>query len=379
MIKVSKQLLFIYPVLCSVLYICLQLFINTTEPYFFLNLLFILIFVYGITYIAKIFSLSMPISHEEHFKLTLLAIVIFSVMNLVGISFILALAFITVSVVFSFMTISFQSSLLNNAYAPLSPKLIMAQLYDARSLMEIWFTNSINARYVQTILGILWIALLPLAQSLVMSFALTRLLKVQSIGIPWVVFLLSGRIIFGIFQSVVLQSSASLITNNELIKRVYFPREIIIILIVAEVLIDFSLQFVALLIIGWLFNLPPNIYYILLPIPVLIMTLFSTGIGLIVSWLSLIIRDFRPLLTILLQLVMYLTIFYAKRATGENLEVMLVINPLLAITEAFRDIILYAQVPNFSHLLVAFFISLAILYPGYVLFKVNEDRFADYS
>jgi lipopolysaccharide transport system permease protein len=377
-----KLFFLLYPILCSILYASLQLsamlFNTDIDLSLLINLLFVIMIVYGIAYIGFAFGL-LPSISQHHFKLVLLAITFFSLIFLLNISIFLTLSFLIMSIGFSFITILAPRFLLSNAYVPLSLSLITHQLYQSRSLIFIWFNNTIRARYIQTTLGMLWIILLPLAQSLVIAFALTQLLKVRSIGTPWVVFLLSGRVIFGIFQSIVLLSSASLISNNELIKRVYFPREIIIILIVGEVLVDFLLQFVALLIICWLFALPPNIYYLFLPIPIIIMTLLSTGIGLIVSWLSLIIRDFRPLLTIGLQLLMYLTIFYAKRAPGEKLEIMLIINPLLTVTEAFRDIIIYNQVPNFGQLLITFFVSLAIFYPGYILFKVNEDRFADYS
>ncbi len=317
--------------------------------------------------------------HNQGWLVGIASLVMFSPLLIFTMPFFLIVLFIIICTILILLITLVPQYWLSTAYKPLSIKGIVEGIFKARSLIKIWFTQQIRARYIQATLGILWLIFLPLIQSLVMAFALTKLLGVNDIGAPWVVYLLSGRTIFGIFQSIVLQSSNALISNNELMRKIYFPREILIYLIIGEVLLDFAIQFVTLMLIAFLYGLQPNIYYFFLPIPILLMVSLSMGIGFIVSWLNLVIRDIHQLIVISLQLLMYLTVLYARRTSGEQLAFMFVINPLLAITESFRDIILYAQMPNMGYLTIAAVLSVCILYPGFVLFKVNEDRFAEFS
>ncbi|MBZ0296776.1 MAG: ABC transporter permease [Anaerolineae bacterium] len=256
----------------------------------------------------------------------------------------------------------------------------MREIYDKRFLVAIWLRYTIQSRYNQTILGILWIVLLPLSMSFVMAFAFTQLLgRTQNIGVPFVVFLLSGQIFFSVFSHVVMNSKSAILGTIGIIKQVYFPREVIIILIAGEALVDFTFTFVAFIVISLFFGVWPNIYYILLPIPLLLMLCLSLGVGFIVSWLSMIIRDMQQLIGVLMQLLFYVTVLFSSQSVDPRYEFLMSVNPVSALVEAFRDITLYGRVPDPVRLYLPTVISLVVLYFGYVLFKVNEDRFVDYS
>lgn len=256
----------------------------------------------------------------------------------------------------------------------------LEQLIRRRSLVFLWLRYRIEQRYTQTVLGIVWIILLPLATAFVLAFAFRQLsggtASVQ--GVPTVTFLLSGLSIFGIFSSTILKARGSIIDVQGIISRVYFPREIIILLVSGEALVDFLFTFVVMIFIDAAFGIYPNIYYLLLPLPIIGMLILSTGLAFILSWLSLLIRDLQQLLTVVIQLLLYTTVLYASdKASSSIYRSIMQSNPLSAIVFSFRDIILYNRLPDLGNLLFALVVSLVIARVGYVYFKINEDRFVD--
>ncbi len=255
----------------------------------------------------------------------------------------------------------------------------LRELVNHRHLLFLWLKYRIEARYRQTFLGILWIALLPLSTALVLSFAFTQLLGAGNImDVPFVAFILSGQVVFSIFQSIVIKSRSSILGSMGLIKQVYFPREILILLLVGEALVDFLFTFTATVVILTVFyDIPPNPYYILLPIPILIVAVLATGSALLVSWLSIMIYDMQQLIGILTQLLFFATVLYAPGRVSPEVSQIMALNPLASTMVAFRDIVLYGQVPDWRTLLMPCVLAICLLYLGYVIFKVNEDRFVD--
>jgi ABC-type polysaccharide/polyol phosphate export permease len=177
----------------------------------------------------------------------------------------------------------------------------------------------------------------------------------------------------------VLKAKESLLGATSIISRVYFPREIIIILVLGETVIDFLFVFAALIVINMTQGIYPNVYYILLPLPILIMTLFSSGLAFLLAWLGLIIRDLQQLLTVLVQLLFYIVVFYApERVVSDDYAVIINFIPLAPLVTAFRDILLYERMPDLISLYYPLVLGCMLLYFGYVYFKVNEDRFMDF-
>jgi ABC-type polysaccharide/polyol phosphate export permease len=163
------------------------------------------------------------------------------------------------------------------------------------------------------------------------------------------------------------------------IKQIYFPREIIIVLLSGEVLVDFGFMFIAMLIVNAFFGIYPNIYYPLLIFPIVLMVLLSIGIGFILSWLTMIVRDLEQLTGVVINMLMYLTVLLDVNSVSERMKMFILLNPVSAITEAFRAIVIYDQPPDFVSLFVPLALTSALLYTGYIFFKVNEDRLVDFE
>jgi len=258
-------------------------------------------------------------------------------------------------------------------------KLYLRELVAERHLLWLWARYRIEARYSQTSLGILWIIALPIINTLVMTFALDYVLQAREVGTPWVVFLLSGQVLFNVFRTIVMSSTTSLSSSMELIQQVGFPREIIILLSVAETAIDLCFTFAALIIVSMLYGIHINIYFIYLPLLIALMFGLSIGVGLLLSWFSLIFEDFQQLTGVILQILFYLTVLYSSERVGDSLTFLPLINPLSALVEAFRSVVIYARPPAIMDLLATIVLTPTILYVSYTIFKANEERFADFS
>ncbi|MDQ7025736.1 MAG: ABC transporter permease [Anaerolineae bacterium] len=256
----------------------------------------------------------------------------------------------------------------------------LTELYSRRTLVQLWLGYRLESRYAQTILGILWVILLPLLTSLVLAFAFTQFVGYSGVvdNVPYVAFLLAGLSIFDVGHSIILRAQESLKGSMHIISRVYFPREIVLLVMVGEVLVDFCVTFVAMVVINALFfQIYPNIYYVFLPLIVLIMVAFSLGVAFIVAWYGLLINDLQPLLTIIMQLLFYLTVLFSRSSASSLAIILLNVNPLALLLEAFRDIVLFARPPNGLNLAFAACLAITLLYVGYTLFKVNENRFVE--
>ncbi len=288
--------------------------------------------------------------------------------------------FVVAALIIGVLVVVLPTRLRASAYIQSTTAQDVREIYDNRHLILIWLRFRIQARYSQTVLGILWIVLLPLSMAFIMAFAFTQLLgRSSNLSVPFVAFLLSGQVMFEIFSHVVNHSKVEILSMMEIIQQVYFPREIVLLLIMGEALVDFLFTFVAMLFINWLLGVPPTIYILLLPIPILLMTALSLGVGFIVSWLSMLVRDMQQLVVVAVQLLFYVTVLFSAENIDPRYEFLMSINPVSAIVEAFRDITIYGRAPDPVRLYLPVVMAFVILYFGYTFFKVNEDRLVDYA
>jgi lipopolysaccharide transport system permease protein len=254
----------------------------------------------------------------------------------------------------------------------------MRLLWKNRVLLKIWTLYNIQSRYSQTILGIAWIVLLPLTTSVVLAFVFSTLLKVAPANdVPYVVLLLSGLVPWNLFNNCVFNSTRAIVGSMGVIGQVYFPREILVFVILGESLVDFGVTFVAMLVLNACFGVFPNAMVICLPCIMAIMVILTSGVMLVISNLSVLIRDIPQLMAIVMQILFYLTpILY--RQYPKELAVLNLVNPLAPIIAAFRDVIVSGRFPDLVSLYYPAVVGISLLYLGYVAFKANEGWFADY-
>jgi lipopolysaccharide transport system permease protein len=206
------------------------------------------------------------------------------------------------------------------------------------------------------------------------------LVRVPTNGIPFPLFFLSAFIVWQFFTQVVNSSAQSLVGNINVIIKSYFPRLALPISAVAGALVDMAISFMVLLVF-LLVNghFPINTRYLLLPLLVVLTTLFASGVGLLFGALMVVFRDMKNLLTFILMIWMYLTpIMYPITAVPENYRVLFYFNPLTGLVEAYRWVFLnLGNLPRMDYLLISLVVAMIVWLIGAVVFRAMENKIAD--
>jgi ABC-type polysaccharide/polyol phosphate export permease len=265
----------------------------------------------------------------------------------------------------------------------------LAELLDSRELLTNLTLRELRSRYKKSVLGWTWSLINPLANVAIYSIVFSVFLKVQPpTGHPsglknFPLFLLCALIPWSFFNNGLVSSTESLLTNGNLIKKVYFPRELLVVANVASLVItmviETSVLMAILVIVGN--NVIVWIPFVLLLIA--IQAVFVIGIGLTLSVLNVYFRDIRYLITILLQVLFYATpIVYPIRYVpkhahilGANVPARFLynLNPLTRLMEAYRDVLYETRLPPFgtmASIVIAASVTLAI--GGFVFAKMQR-------
>ncbi len=253
----------------------------------------------------------------------------------------------------------------------------LKRVVDNWALLRIWLSFNIQTRYSQRLLGILWIAIIPISTAIVLTIAFTQFMRIQ-LDVPFIAFYLAALVPYNVFANGVMFGTASVTGKIGLITQVYFPREILVLLTLGELIVDFLFTFLAMMLINLLYGLLPNVYFLFLPLLLLVHLVTTLGAMLIVSSLSVIVRDIPQLISVFLQLFFFLTpVIYPVETIPEQFRFLFVLNPIAAVIQAFRDIIVYGRAPNPVTLYYPIVFAGAILILGYATFKSIEDEMAD--
>lgn len=267
--------------------------------------------------------------------------------------------------------------------APLQERTLRAalgRLWAYRALLRLWLRYRIEARYRQLVLGVLWIVLLPLSTALVLAFAFTQLLGDNALDVPYVAFLLSGQVIFGVFQSIILNAKGGLVDHLDMMKQVAFPREIPLLLNAGEALVDFIFTFLAMLLIhAAFFGLAPNVHFIWLPLVLLGMLALALGLAFVLADLGVRVRDLQNLLAVLVQLLFFMIVLYLPGSGAQQYDQLMMLNPLAQFVVAFRAITIYGHAPDPLGLGLSLLLALLLLIWGYRRFKRREDALLDWA
>jgi len=253
---------------------------------------------------------------------------------------------------------------------------IFKNLYNYREFLKTSIKKEFRGKYKKSFLGVLWSFLNPLFQLLVYAIVFPFILKN---GIEnYTMFLIVGLIPWTFFNSTVLQSAASIVTNGGIIKKVYFPREIIPISTATSNLLNFFITgiivIVALFISG--IGIGPSI--LMLPLVIIIQYILQLGIAFILSSITVYIRDVEYLMNVFMMLMFYMSpIVYSADMIPDKFLPLFKLNPMFHIIKYYREILYYKQMPELSGLVMLFGICIVVLVLGYLIFRKLEKRFAE--
>lgn len=254
----------------------------------------------------------------------------------------------------------------------------LKELWQYRELIYFLTWRDIKVRYKQAVLGIAWAILQPVLTTAITSLVFGLLLKVQSDGLPYPVFVLSALLPWHLFQLSLQKSSISLVGNANLITKIYFPRIIIPISSVLAVMVDFLISLVLLFIAMAIYGITLK-WTVLWVIPLTLLAVFAAlAVGLWLSALNVQYRDVQQMVPFLLQIWMYATpIVYPITTIPEGtLRYLYSLNPMVGVVQGFRWA-LFGGFPPDMTLLVSTVAVLLLLVGGLFYFKRMEKTFAD--
>lgn len=254
---------------------------------------------------------------------------------------------------------------------------IFKDLYQYRELLKTNVRKEIRGKYKGSFLGVLWSFINPLLMVLVYAIVFPLILKSSEPN--YVIFLIVGIIPWNFFTTVVNQGTTTIVNNGNIIKKVYFPREILPISVVTSGLINFFISCIIILMFIIFGGMSLSPVMLLLPLIALIQYILSLGIIFILSAINVYIRDIEYIVNFIVMMLFYATpILYSSELFANTaFEWIMNINPMAHIINAYRDIFYYQVLPDFSILAIVGIISFAILIIGYQIFKKIEKRFAE--
>jgi len=261
-----------------------------------------------------------------------------------------------------------------------SEKNYWTDLWRYRELFLILAWRDISVRYKQTIIGILWAIIRPLLTMVVFTVIFGRIAKLPSDGsAPYALLVFAAMLPWSLFSSALSESSNSLISNANLIGKIYFPRLIIPAATLVTAFIDFLISFIILIGMMVCYQFAPSWQMLLLPCFIILALLASLGPGLWITALNVKYRDFRYIIPFVVQFGLYASpVGFSSKIIPEQWRLLYSLNPMVGVIDGFRWCILGGNSPIY---MPGFLLSLAIitffLYLGISRFRKMEKTFAD--
>ena len=254
----------------------------------------------------------------------------------------------------------------------------LREIVEYRDLLLLLVWRSIKGKYAQTVLGVGWAVVQPLFFMVVFTIIFGRLIGVSSNDTPYAVFSYVALVPWTFFSTSVMETTDSLIRNNQLLSKVYFPRVILPTSIVLSKLVDFAIA--SLVIVGMMawYGIVPTIWVLTLPLLVAIVILAALGLGMFTTALAVQYRDIRYFITFGMQGLIYGSpVVYPTSLIPEKFQIYYAINPMTGVIEGMRSALLGSTPMPWDLIGVSAASALAIFIGGVFYFSRNERHFAD--
>ena len=253
---------------------------------------------------------------------------------------------------------------------------IFKNLYNYRELLKTSVKKDIGGKYKHSFLGVLWSFVNPLLQIAV--YAIVFPLIMRSNIEHYTVFMVCGLIPWQYFSTVLNRSSFVMIENGNIIKKVYFPREILPLSLVTSETVNFLITSLIMIAFTIANGLGITKYILLFPVILVIQYILQLGISLILSSVTVYFRDLQHFIGVLLQLFFYATpIVYSVETIPANYQWILKLNPMTYIIEGYRDILYNQCMPDLKMLGIILLIGIVGTVIGYIIFNKLQKRFAE--
>ena len=254
----------------------------------------------------------------------------------------------------------------------------LKELWEYRELLYFLVWRDVKVRYKQTVLGAAWAVIQPFFTMVVFSIFFGRLAGIPSDGLPYPLFAYCALLPWQLFSHAMTESGNSLVANQNLITKVYFPRLVIPISAVLAGLVDFGIAFLVLLGMMAYYGMVPTMAVVTLPLFILLAVSSALAIGLWLSALNVQYRDVRYTIPFLTQFWLFSTpIAYPSSLVPEGWRVLYGLNPMAGVVEGFRWALLGTSNAPGPMLAVSVAVVIVLLIGGLFYFRRMEKTFAD--
>lgn len=255
----------------------------------------------------------------------------------------------------------------------------LAELWRYRGLLFFLVWRDLKVRYAQTVMGIAWAVLQPLLTTFVFSVVFGALARVPSDGLPYPVFSLAALVPWTYFAGALSGAGSSLVSSQNLITKVYFPRLVIPLAPVMAGLVDVAIALVLLFVVmAWYGIVPRPEALFLVPLLLAASALLAAGVGAWLAALNIKYRDVKYVLPFLVQIWMYASpVVYPASAVPEAYRWMYALNPMSGIIEGFRSVLLGVPPIPWSTIGISVGAGVVVCVAGVGHFRRSERAFAD--
>ena len=255
-------------------------------------------------------------------------------------------------------------------------------LWRYRDLFYFLAWRDLLVRYKQTVFGVLWAVLRPFLTMLIFVVVFSQVAGLPSEGVPYAILVLGGMLPWQFFATALSESSSSLVTNANLITKVYFPRIILPASSVIVALVDFGITLGLLALVMAFYGYLPPPQILLLPVFVLFALVAAMGPGLIATAFNVKYRDFRFVIPFIVQFGLYVSPIGFRSAViedklGSIARLVYAMNPMVGIIDGFRWCIGAEKSLHVPALLISLAVSVLLLWLGIRIFRGMEKSFAD--
>ena len=259
------------------------------------------------------------------------------------------------------------------------PRLNAGEIWDYRGLLGFLVWRDLKVRYAQTVMGAAWAIIQPLLTMVVFTIIFGNFANVPSDGVPYPVFSLAALVPWTYFSVAFSTSSSSLVSNTNLITKIYFPRLVIPLAPVAGGHVDFAIACVILAAAMAFYGIAPSpTAIVVVPILIAIMAVGAAGVGCLLAALNIQYRDVKYVTPFLIQIWMYGSpIVYPLSIVPERLRPFYLLNPMAGVIEGFRAVLLRTMPVPWEAIGIAALTSTAIFIVGVYYFRRTERLFAD--
>lgn len=258
------------------------------------------------------------------------------------------------------------------------PLIDWAELWAYRDLFYFLVWRNIKARYAQSVLGVGWAVIQPVFRMIVFTIVFGNLARIESDGVPYAIFSYTALVPWTYFSNSLTASATSLVTSNQMVQKVYFPRLVIPFSPVLATLVDFAIAFVLLLGLMLWFDIWPTGWVVLLPLFILLMMVTAAGMGLWLTALAVQYRDVQYGLNFVVQLLMYAApVVYPASNVPDQFRLLYGLFPMTGVIEGFRSVLLGTIPVPWDLIGVGTISAIVIFASGAIYFNHMERYFAD--